>query len=490
MSGIFIDPYRKPVQKTSERYKPKNVFSDETNLYLLRLIKGREIALAENQDTQFELAKAVRSRLLPWFWSFLLHSVIFIILACIFLPKLQQFEKIDVLSGIAVIPALQKEVRMNGEAVKEPGTPQTLPAVTPAVTLPGNKKSSSSVFSTQFGNAQFGGGEPDPVILAGLNWLAKVQKPNGSWAFASTGFSQHAPKRREDINAATAMALLAFQGGDIKRFEKTLQAGWQYLRQQQNSADGCFFPADASRDIQTHRFYTQSLCTAALCEYYFLTKEETLRQPAQAALNYLIHFQSLDGGGWRYAADRFSPQSDIAVTGWVVLALKAGESAGLDVPQNTFENTMRFLDRMERNHRYQYREEETDLRVSMTAEALCCRILLGWKPSNAGLQNGVLYLMEALPTFEKDYRRDVYYWFFAANVLYQCGGDSWNIWNKAMRDALVKHQEKEGHEAGSWNPRLPVRDVWGIQYGRLYTTCLSLYILEVPMRYRRIFIEP
>ena len=49
-----------------------------------------------------------------------------------------------------------------------------------------------------------------------------------------------------------------------------------------------------------------------------------------------------------------------------------------------------------------------------------------------------------------------------------------------MREVLRANQIRDGRERGSWDPH---GDQWGSQGGRLYVTCLSLYMLEVYYRY-------
>jgi hypothetical protein len=185
--------------------------------------------------------------------------------------------------------------------------------------------------------------------------------------------------------------------------------------------------------------------------------------------------------------DRFSEQSDVSVTGWIVLALKSGQAAGLTVPPEAYNRVMAFLDEMMVSNQYKYRAEEPEPRPAMTAEALFCRILLGWKREDARLAAGVQLILDTPPSFAEHYQRDVYYWFFATQTLYHYGGSEWQTWNSTMREQLLQYQEQYGGEAGSWNPFRGARDAWGVQYGRLYTTCMSLYILEVNYRHRRIF---
>ena len=64
------------------------------------------------------------------------------------------------------------------------------------------------------------------------------------------------------------------------------------------------------------------------------------------------------------------------------------------------------------------------------------------------------------------------------------GGKTWSDWNRVMRQAVPEHQIKTGEERGSWSP---AGDQWGQHGGRLFTTCLSIYMLEVYYRHMPLF---
>jgi hypothetical protein len=63
-------------------------------------------------------------------------------------------------------------------------------------------------------------------------------------------------------------------------------------------------------------------------------------------------------------------------------------------------------------------------------------------------------------------------------------GADWNRWNAVMRQAIPAAQTKTGPDRGSWNPS---GDRWGAHGGRLYVTCLSLYMLESYYRHLPIY---
>jgi len=504
---VILNPERKRPQVRQER---KNVFSDETNLFLLRLLR-RDAGLpdtldnapAAQRDLQLELAAAIRQRVLPWFWSISLHIALLILLALLLYPVIR-LEPLDVLSGIANLPVQREQPILaplgndNGNAPNatddnpDGAQTDTDPITVPVHVSPGLDFSGRDINlrAAMLGGGG-GGGQTDEAVIAGLHWLVRVQQPNGAWHFSGR-FPQSATPHRDDPLAATAMALLAFQGFGVTpdsehllltEFVRPVRRGWDWLLKQQNT-DGSFFAEQSG--IGTHRFYTHALCTIALCERLAMTSDDTLQEPAQRAIDYCVRHQSIRRGGWRYLPDRFSEQSDVSVTGWIVLALKSGQAAGLTVPPETYNGVMRFLDSMMTANQYMYREEEPMPRMAMTAQASLCRMLLGWRRDNPRLTAGVRLILDTPPSFTDYYQRDVYYWFFATQTLYHYGGDEWQTWNSVMREELLRHQEKAGAESGSWNPDQPERDAWA-QYGRLYTTCMSLYILEVYYRHLRIF---
>jgi hypothetical protein len=113
----------------------------------------------------------------------------------------------------------------------------------------------------------------------------------------------------------------------------------------------------------------------------------------------------------------------------------------------------------------------------MTAEALLCRQYLGWKRNDRRLLRGVEHLGDNPVDWSSP---NVYYWYYATQVMHHMGGTPWVEWNKVMRQVIPENQEAKGRERGSWDP---TKDEWGRSSGRLYMTCLSTYMLEVYYRH-------
>jgi len=317
-------------------------------------------------------------------------------------------------------------------------------------------------------------------VQLGLKWLARNQnKRTGAWSL--TGPYRDGSGTAND-SAATAMALLAFlgnghthQGSSIYR--DNVHRGLKWLLAQQDK-DGCFFRGD----IAGHRFYTHAMGTIVVCEALAMTRDQSLRPPARRAVQYLVECQA-PPGGWRYSPRQ---DSDTSVTGWVVMALQSARMAGIEVPYDCLRQVERFLDSvaLEGGSRYVY-QNGWPVTPSMTAEALLCRQYLGWARDDKRLVKGVEWLTEPENLINYQTAQNVYYWYYAAQVMHHMEGEPWQKWNKVMSREVPKHQVAKGAEAGSWDPSN--QSAFDSSGGRLYVTCLSIYMLEVYYRHMPIY---
>lgn len=348
----------------------------------------------------------------------------------------------------------------------------TMPSINVGLELKGREPGMRDALLSAYGGTQL----TENAVMEGLKWLARNQLNNGSWSLRGPYGNG---SRNENREAATAMALLAFQGHghthqplDNDPFPRVVTRGWNWLLAQQHD-DGHFYS-----DVGHARLYTHAQCTMALCELFAMTEDYELRQPAQRAVDYCVRIQT-SKGGWRYEPGR---DEDLSVTGWFAMALQSARMAGLEVPSETFERMSKYLDSVEKEYgaRYSYKPNQ-GATPAMTAEGLLCRQYLGWSRRDDRLINGVDYLLRFLPEWNE---RNVYHWYYATQVMHHMEGESWRKWNTVMRQLLPEHQRKNGRERGSWDN---LGDRWGGQGGRLFTTCLSIYMLEVYYRHLPIY---
>lgn len=336
--------------------------------------------------------------------------------------------------------------------------------------LRGREARSKAVLLLAYGGTDM----TETAVKEALIWLARQQKKDGSWSLTGPYPDGGVEENRA---AATAMALLAFQGAGNTHlqglYKTVVENGMQALLRLQDS-EGNFFREGPTH----HRLYTQAQATIAVCELFGMTRDEELRIPAERAIEYAVKNQSPEGG-WRYEPGR---DSDTSVTGWFVIALQSARMAGLQVPQKTLDRVNGFLNTVQKDGgaQYSYVPNRGASNV-MSAEALLCRQYLGWDHDDPRLRKGVRLLLRSPINWDVP---NTYYWYYAAQVAHHMGGQDWADWNSVMREVIPANQVASGRNKGSWNPG---SDRWGQSAGRLYMTCLCTYMLEVYYRHLPIY---
>ncbi|TWU48522.1 hypothetical protein Poly51_44220 [Rubripirellula tenax] len=320
----------------------------------------------------------------------------------------------------------------------------------------------------------------EDAVSLGLEWLKRQQHKGGSWSLTGP-YADGA--RSENRVSATAMAMLAFMGsGSTHRsgpYQKELWQAVRWLVKQQDRQG--FMVAQAN---EHEKMYAQAQAMIALCELYAMTGDSWIRPYAQASCDFACRAQSPQGG-WRY---RPRYDSDTSVTGWFVMGLKSAEAAGLDIDPYVWPRVEKYLDSVSARSTDNYYAVGYSYKVgditspSMTAEGLLCRQYMGWQRNMPGMAEGLGALAQNHPIDTGD--PDVYYWYYATQSLHHFGGPLWTQWNEKLKVALPAEQELRGREKGSWDP---MNDAWGRHAGRLYTTCFSLYCLEVYYRHMPLY---
>ena len=323
------------------------------------------------------------------------------------------------------------------------------------------------------------------AVQEGLAWLMRHQADDGGWRLDVRNECRIPPGcpevgHIESDTAATGLALLPFLGaGHIhnqpSRYQEQVRRGIDWLLAHQQKSGELFLGG------QIHsQFYSHAIATMALCEAYGLSKDERLKEPAQLGINFIAQSQNKYDGGWRYSPGM---EGDTSVFGWQMFALRSARLAGLNVPKNVIRGCSHYLDEASSDkHRKTYGYLPGSPATSvMTAEALLCRQYLGWPRDHPSLVGGVAIVWDDL---QASGERNIYYWYYATQLLHNMQNKAWKQWNARVRDGLVAMQvESKGCDQGSWSPILPQPDRWGLRGGRLFQTSLSILTLEVYYRF-------
>lgn len=320
----------------------------------------------------------------------------------------------------------------------------------------------------------------ESAVEAGLEWLARHQQRVGSWSLQfqqpACGADCSGPGAIDGSTAATGLALLCFLGAghthqDDNPWRENVQHGLEWLAAQSRDGD-----LRCSRDNfapeRNSGMYAQGIAAMAICEALGMTHDRMLLDVARDAVRFIVDSQDPAGGGWRYEPLQ---RGDTSVLGWEVMALISARMSGLEVPDETRERTVFFLQSMldPATGRFGYTRPARGT-TATTAIGQLCSMYLRSSLSPERLRPDVSQLAATDPLNNNEYAN-----YYISQVLHQFGGDLFKSWNERLREGLIQSQRKYGHSAGSWDPRGP----WGRTGGRLYTTSMHLLTLEVYYRH-------
>lgn len=324
------------------------------------------------------------------------------------------------------------------------------------------------------------GGSPatEDAVERALRWIAAHQLPDGSWSFnhheVEVGKLSPNPGEPLTRTGATGLALLPFLGKGYTHMNENpyrdqIEQGLYFLR-----ANMVIGPNGG--DLQDGSMYGHGLATLALCEAYAMTGDPALRTEATEAVRFIEYAQH-DQGGWRYQPKQ---PGDISVFGWQLMALKSALLGDIKVDSSTIGMAEFWLDRVQQADGAYYGYQHPGKMLSPTSIGLLSRMYLGWPREDPRMHKGVDFLSDEGPS-----KTDMYYNYYATNVLCHYGGPQWEGWNDELKAYLIKTQSRKGYTTGSWY----FDDKHARVGGRLYVTCLSAMILEVYYRHMPLYSE-
>ncbi len=340
------------------------------------------------------------------------------------------------------------------------------------------------------------GGTPgsEVAVELGLRWIAKHQRPDGSWRFfhninACQGDCRNQGKIESPV-AATGLALMSLLGAGYTHragpYQREVEAGLEYLVSTMRVG-----PRGGNLTINgggKANMYAQAIATIALSEAWSMTKDATLEQPVREAQKYICAAQSEFNGSWGYNAGQ---TGDLTITSWQIAALKSCKLAGIKVDPDTWNKAGKFVESTtdtsglfgyKRPVNLKLSDRKRDFRLeTTTAAGTLAKMYLGIPLETPSIRNGIDYLAQ-----EGVSQTDIYYDYYATQVFRHYGGEDWKQWNSVMREHLIDTQDQSrGHARGSWY----FPDKHGQVGGRLYTTAMAVMTLEIYYRYLPLYGE-
>jgi hypothetical protein len=298
-------------------------------------------------------------------------------------------------------------------------------------------------------------------VARATDYLATRQNPDGSFG---------AGEFKVAVSGLSVLSFLACgHTAGAGRYGLVVRGGVDFLLSQ-SQPDG-FYGKSHDKGMYDH-----GIVTLALAEAYGVEPDEARRHRMHAeltkAVKVILDAQAVqkaekDAGGWRYKRD--APDSDISLSGWNALALRAARDAGVDVPKQAVEKAVGFLLRCynptDKGFAYQ---PGAAAQVGPTGIGLLGLYLLDGA-TRPELAEAAKYLA-AHPV--NDATPFQYYaMYYVTHAAYQAGGETWAAVFKATSARLLAAQAKDG----SW-PKL------GQEPGEAYSTSMAILTLAAPYR--------
>ena len=295
----------------------------------------------------------------------------------------------------------------------------------------------------------------DEAIDRGLRYLAQSQRDDGSFG---VGYG-----RNVAIVGLSGIAMLA-SGSTPGRgpYGENLDRVVDYLLE--NTQASGFITVSGS--TSQGPMYGHGFATLLLAEVYGMSPSDKLRDKLAAAVKLIVSAQN-EEGGWRYQPR--PNDADISVTICQIMALRAARNAGLHVPNETVDRCVAYVRRCQNpDGGFGYMPEDSTSMFPRSAAGVVALYSAGVYDDDA-VTRGLAYLESQPPGQGGGFRRRGHYFYgqyYAAQALWQAGGERWETWYQAIRKELLANQQPPGN--------------WVDSIGPHYATAMACIILQTP----------
>ncbi len=314
----------------------------------------------------------------------------------------------------------------------------------------------------------------DRAVRKALEYLKATQQASGAWQLGDG----------REATSITSLAVMAYLAcghvpGQSGPYRETIERGVRYVTSHQQS-NGLL----ATNTINGP-MYCHGISTLMLAEVVGMLPDSELASEARAALSkaveVIVRSQAVpkdpnNAGGWRYQPD--SRDSDLSVTGWQVMALRAAKDTGCVVPSETIDQAIAYIKRCsskEGGFGYQPGGGPNNPRTGTGTLAL--EICGAHQTEEAIAGAEYLTRKENAPRWSTHYFfYEVYY---VPQALFQVGDTYFRPYYPRLVEILLEHQQNDGSWlSGDGNDRTG---------GRGYCTAMAVLALAVEYRYLPIY---
>jgi prenyltransferase beta subunit len=310
----------------------------------------------------------------------------------------------------------------------------------------------------------------DRAIDRALNYLATSQdRSAGHWRAGRT----------ENL-AITSLAVMAFlSAGHVPgegKYGDVIERGVRWVLKMQQSNG--LFASEGGHEMYHHGIATLMLAEVAGMTDGKLARE--VREKLEKAVALILKAQRLRGteaGGWRYSVQHVGG-SDISVTGWQIMALRAAKNLGCDVPAENIDRAVEYIKRCQDPSTGGFRYmPHAQLTVPCTGTSILALELCGKNlhRSPEVLKAGAFLLKNPPRWNSAHFFYSIYY---CSQATFQLGDNYWDFYRPLLHEVLLRNQSPNGSWYGGG---------YDAAFGPNYCTAMSVLALTVEYRFLPIY---
>ena len=312
--------------------------------------------------------------------------------------------------------------------------------------------------------------EAHAAVKRGLAYLARTQRPDGSWQ-AAGNYSREGGYPCV-MTSLAGLALLSAGNTPVEGpYAVNVRLAADFVLRSINGQGMIAGRANTGRPMYGHGF-----SMLFLAEVYGMhstpAMQERIRGVLEAAVQLTARAQSGDGG-WNYRPDSGGDEGSVTVT--QIQGLRACRNAGIKVPKSTIDRACTYIEKCQQGDGgIAYRLGNSGSRAAITAAAVATMYNAG-EYENPVAVGALRFTMQLLKSKKSNimeaYRGHSYYGlFYAGQSLWFAGDRAWQDLFPPLREGLLAHQG----ESGAWS-RSSVGDVYG--------TAVATILLQMPNQY-------
>lgn len=313
----------------------------------------------------------------------------------------------------------------------------------------------------------------DTSIVRATRYLVSQQQPSGAWLV-----------RNNEGPSTTSLAIMALMAaGHVPGegpYGDAMERGVRWVLNNQRTGgpqDGLFVHRQGHGPMYTH-----GICTLMLAEVAGMvdsTLAPRVRKALEKAILLILKSQAVpkgrrDAGGWRYEPS--SRDSDLSITGWQLLALRAAKNIGCDVPAQSIDFAVEYVKRCAGPVGGFAYQPGPDVSPTRSGTGILCLEVCGEHHAPETLAAADFLLRRPLRYEDTWFFYGVYY---CTVGMFQVGGHHWQTTRDRITSILLANQQPDG----SWYKKGGSESGPGPNYA----TSMSILALAVEYQYLPIY---